>query len=244
MKSRLLNFLNLTTSFLLALGVLAKADDKKIDPTGTWTWSVGAQNDDTRQATLKLKLDGDKLTGTISGRNNETAITQAKLNGDEISFEVVRERDGNKFSQNYRGKVSGDTIKGKMEFGRDGESRSRDWEAKREGSKSQPAANLTGKWRYTFTTSGGQTLEPLLDLKQDGEKLTGQFKLNDRESSISDGKIANGEASFKVIRERDGQTFTTKYNGKLEGEVIKGKINSNYGGTDRTFDFEAKRVKE
>jgi hypothetical protein len=117
-------------------------------------------------------------------------------------------------------------------------------EAKREGGKAKPAASLTGKWKYSFTTSSGQTLEPTLDLKQEGDKLTGTVKVNERESAISDGKISNGEVSFKVVRERDGNTITSRYNGKLEGEMFKGKINSNFGGNDRTYDFEGKRLKE
>ena len=47
------------------------------DPSGTWKWSV-TFNDQTREQTLKLKLEGDKLTGSMVGRNNqETAIGDA-----------------------------------------------------------------------------------------------------------------------------------------------------------------------
>ena len=245
MKSSLL-FLTRTTLLLCLslLALVAFADDKKIDPTGTWTWTVTTQNGDSRETTLKLKFEGEKLSGMISGRNAETAIQEATLKGDAISFQVVRERDGNKFTQNYNGTISGDSIKGKMEFGRDGQARSREWVAKRQGAPAKAAASVNGKWKYSFTTSGGQTLEPVLELKQDGEKLTGMVKVNDRESAISDGKITGSEISFKVLRERDGQTFTSKYAAKFDGEVIKGKINSNFGGNDRTYDFEAKRWKE
>src|SRR5262245_57732429 len=78
---------------LHAVGILAQAEDKKIDPTGTWTWTVTTQGGDTRQATMKLKMEAEKLTGTVTGRGGETAIQDAKLTGDEISFNVVRERD-------------------------------------------------------------------------------------------------------------------------------------------------------
>ncbi len=110
-----------------------RAEDKKAaDPTGTWTWSFTGQNGQTRETTLKLKKDGDKITGAISGRQNETPIEEAKITGDEITFKVVREFQGNKMTSKYHGKISGDTIKGKIEApGRDGETRTRDWEAKR-----------------------------------------------------------------------------------------------------------------
>ena len=104
-----------------------RADDKP-NPTGTWKWTVNINNQE-REMTLKLKLDGDKLTGSMPGRNGqETAIEDGKYKDGEVSFKVTRERQGNKFTIKYMGKVSGDTIKGKIE--REGQE-SRDWEAKR-----------------------------------------------------------------------------------------------------------------
>jgi len=108
----------------------ARADDKA-NPTGTWKWTVsfGGQS---RDATLKLKLDGDKLTGAMLGRDNqETPIEDATYKDGEIAFKVTRERNGQKFTTKYTGKLTGDTIKGKTESERQGQTQSRDWEAKR-----------------------------------------------------------------------------------------------------------------
>ena len=116
----------------LLFALTAQAADKKNDPTGSWTWSTPGRDGNARDVTAKLKLDGDKLTGSISGRQNDSPIEDAKINGDEISFKVTREFNGNKIVQKFSGKISGDTIKGKIESeGRDGQTRSRDWEAKR-----------------------------------------------------------------------------------------------------------------
>jgi hypothetical protein len=112
------------------LAGVSLADDA--NPTGTWKWSV-TFGDQTREFALKLKLDGDKLTGAMTGRNNEeTPIEDASYKDGEVSFKVTRERNGNKFVVKYKGKVSADTIKGKSEFERDGQKQERDWEAKRE----------------------------------------------------------------------------------------------------------------
>jgi len=130
-----------TLAAILALGFLAevKAEDKKADPAGTWSWVMpGRQGRPDRKMTLKLKVEGDKLTGNISapgrdGQATDTEIQNGKITGDEISFTTTREFNGNKVTSKYTGKVSGDTIKGKMEFERNGEPVSRDWEAKRGG---------------------------------------------------------------------------------------------------------------
>lgn len=108
----------------------AKAEEKA-NPTGTWKWTV-QMGEQKREQTLKLKLEGDKLTGAMLGRENqETPIQEAKYKDGELSFKITRERQERKFTVKYVGKVSGDTIKGKMEFEREGETQSREWEAKR-----------------------------------------------------------------------------------------------------------------
>jgi hypothetical protein len=125
---------------VLAVSGLAVAADDKANPTGTWKWTVmGGGGGQAREVTLKLKMEGDKLTGAMVGRNNmETAIEEATFKGGEISFKVTRERQGQKFTTKYSGKLTGDTIKGKMEMpGREGgQGRTVDWEAKRAKSDS------------------------------------------------------------------------------------------------------------
>jgi|SRR6185503_3437248 hypothetical protein len=135
-----------TTSLLglcamLALGALSQA--AAADASGTWTWSTPGRNGgEARKSTLKLKVEGDKVTGTVSspgrgGQASDVAIENGKISGDEVSFTVTREFNNNKFVAKYSGKVSGDSIKGKIESERGGNTRSNDWEAKREGGKSK-----------------------------------------------------------------------------------------------------------
>ena len=130
----------MTRRSVIGLGVLAllaglttttaRADEKG-NVTGTWKWTV-ERNGQTFEPVLKLKQEGEKLTGTISGRNgNETEIEDGKVKDGEVSFTVIRMFGDTKVVMKYRGKVSGDTIKGKTEIERDGETQSRDWEAKR-----------------------------------------------------------------------------------------------------------------
>jgi hypothetical protein len=102
------------------------------NPTGTWKWETNFGGK-ARENTLKLKLDGDKLTGAMLGRDNqEVAIDNGTFKDDKLSFTITREFNGNKFTMKYNGTVKGDTITGKSEFERDGQSQSRDWEAKRQ----------------------------------------------------------------------------------------------------------------
>jgi hypothetical protein len=119
----------LVLAVVLSAGLALAAE--KPDPTGTWKWSF-KRGDQSFDMTLKLKLEGAKLTGTLlrSG-GQETAIQDGSFNDCCVSFKVVRERDGRKMTAKYSGKVEGDEIKGKAEFEREGQTQSRDWVAKR-----------------------------------------------------------------------------------------------------------------
>lgn len=121
-------------AFVVALTGLVggvRAEDKA-NPTGTWKWTVEF-NGQKREQTLKLKLDGDKLTGGMVRKDQETPIEDAKFKDGEISFKIVRERNGQKFVSEYSGKLKGDTIKGTIKANLGGEERKMDWDAKRAG---------------------------------------------------------------------------------------------------------------
>jgi hypothetical protein len=120
----------LALGLLVALGFAAPA--LAADATGTWKWTVDIGGN-TIDRVLKLKQDGDKLTGKINGPNDtESDIDDPKISGDTITFKVTREFGGNKILLTYKGKLSGDTIKGETKIDRDGEAMTIDWEAKRE----------------------------------------------------------------------------------------------------------------
>jgi hypothetical protein len=117
-------FLTLVSSF----GAARAAEDA----TGTWKWSATFGNN-TIESTLKLKQEGEKLTGVYVGRNNtESPIEEGTIKDNQLSFKIVREFNGNKFTMKYSGTLSGDTIKGKTSFDREGQAQERDWEAKRQ----------------------------------------------------------------------------------------------------------------
>jgi hypothetical protein len=101
------------------------------DPTGSWkfTATIGKKRLD---GTLKLKMEGDKLTGSISQGNRDVAIMDGTFKNDKVSFSVIREQKGEKLTQKYVGTINGDTIKGTIDTERGGKSRSTDWEAKRQ----------------------------------------------------------------------------------------------------------------
>lgn len=136
MQRTLKTLIRTAACLVLATGLTAAA----ADVSGTYSWSTPGRNGGPdRKSSLKLKVDGDKVTGTMSapaggrGRGGkadanpgdakaapapvEVEIKDGKIKGDELSFNIVREgrNGGAATTTKYTGKVSGDTIKLKFE---------------------------------------------------------------------------------------------------------------------------------
>lgn len=97
---------SLSACFVLALLTAVWA----ADVNGKWTAEVPGRQG-TQTTTFTFKVEGGKLTGTVSSPQGETAIADGKLEGDNISFNVVREIQGNSIKLVYKGAVAGDEIK-------------------------------------------------------------------------------------------------------------------------------------
>ena len=117
---------------LLALVSTAMAEDKKPAPIdGTWKWTYKTRDGKDAEAAVKLKQEGDKLTGAYVARDGaETPIEDGKITGEELTFTVNRTIGDEKMKFDYKGKLAGDTITGRITFGRE-KPTPHDWEAKR-----------------------------------------------------------------------------------------------------------------
>ncbi len=101
------------SSILLVFAVCALA----ADVTGKWVAQIPGRSGQTRETTFTFKAEGDRLTGTMSGRQGEIPISDGRISGDTLSFSVSMERGGETVKQNYTGKISGDEIQFKREGG-------------------------------------------------------------------------------------------------------------------------------
>ncbi len=127
----------LSMAVVIGACVLANAaDNKAADPAGTWKceYEIGGQQ---RTSTLKIKKDGDSLTGTMNWPDQEgEKLKDLKLKESTLTFSAVRKLPGMDSSINveYKLTIDGDQIKGKgtSDFG--GEKR--DWDIKATRQKS------------------------------------------------------------------------------------------------------------
>ena len=98
--------------FLIALLGLFAFAAFAADVTGTWKAEVPGRGGNMQQNTFVFKQEGAKLTGTVDGgRGGPAEIVNGKVEGDNVSFTVVRSFGGNEIKQNFKGTVSGSEIK-------------------------------------------------------------------------------------------------------------------------------------
>ena len=81
------------------------------DISGKYVGQIPTRQGGTREVTITLKAEGEKLTGTVSGQQGDTPISDGTIKGDDISFKVKQSFQGNEVTVVYTGKVSGDEIK-------------------------------------------------------------------------------------------------------------------------------------
>lgn len=117
----------LVTTLALALSAFGA------DLTGKWKGSMQGRDGNAREISFQFKADAGKLTGSMTGpMGNEVEISDGKVDGQNLSFKVVLEFNGNAMSLNYTGKLEGDDLKLKMQ--REGAPRAMEMMLKKAGS--------------------------------------------------------------------------------------------------------------
>jgi hypothetical protein len=117
----------------LALALITVLQAAGADVSGKWTAQVPGRNGQTREQTFTFKADGDKLTGSVSGmQGSQMEIKDGKVAGNDISFSVTVNFNGNEMKMNYKGALAGDEIK--FERTRDGADQKQEFTAKRDKS--------------------------------------------------------------------------------------------------------------
>ena len=95
------------TVLILAMAMTAAG----ADISGKWVAERQGQQG-TQQTVFNFTVNGGTLTGTVSGgRGGDAEISEGKIEGDDISFVVVRTIGENETKTLHRGKISGDEIR-------------------------------------------------------------------------------------------------------------------------------------
>ena len=109
-----------------------------------------------------------------------------------------------------------------------------------QGGKTDPV----GTWNCEHEI-GGQKRMSTLTITKDGDKLAGTMSWPDqKETNLKDLKLKDGELTFSAERVLMDNKFTVEYKLTIDGDKLKGKGASDFGGEKVEFDIKGKREKK
>ena len=121
------------------------------------------------------------------------------------------------------GAIDGSSMKGNADFGG---MASGDFSAKRAadaGATAPSSTNVTGAWAMQVETPNGPG-SPTFTFKQEGEKLSGQYKGVFGEAPVN-GTVKDNKIEFSIKVEAQGQAMTVTYSGTIEKDgTMKGTV--------------------
>jgi len=222
----------------------------EVDPSGLWKWTSAPRREGAAERSNWVKLEYAKgeLTGKYMTEDGQVAISDAKLEGKEVSFAVARGGNwgrgggngggGNRMTT-YKGTVDGGSIKGTRTSRRGEEDRVEDWAASPDTAVVDPVGKWS--WKSRFGRDGGE-VENLVTITRAGDALAGTFSGQDGESPVADVKLEGDVLSFSMSRENARGSFTSVFTGKIDGDALKGSTSTKFGEREMRRRFSAERV--
>jgi hypothetical protein len=181
------------------------------DITGKWI----VPNDDARIELVFTKVDGTTCTGTsFNSKLGEIELKDCKIEGDTISFNVMRKIAVNEYKNVWSGKISGD----KIEFTNTTQQIRRTTAVRvgyRESSKTSiSGVDISGKWMARLQS--GEKVE--LVFIPEGAKFTGVLVIpNEAQKEIANGKIEGDTISFNAVDDES----KVRWEGTVAGDEIR-----------------------
>jgi len=109
----------------------------------------------------------------------------------------------------------------------------------------EKAADPVGTWKCEYEI-GGQQRTSTLKVKKDGETLSATMSWPDQEDTkVTELKLKDSTLSFTAVRKLAGMDdgITVEYKLTIDGDQMKGKGSSSFGGEKREWDIKAKKQK-
>lgn len=221
---------------LFALAALP-ARAQTVDPTGTWDLMFSTDQGPIA-AQMVVSKQGDAYAGTITSDLGQAPIEAAvKGNAMTVGFTMTTS-GGDNLSVTLNATITGDELKGAFDAGGSG---SGEFTGKRAPKEKQPAAaiDVSGTWIAQITTPD-VSASPTIVLKQDGEKLTGEYQSSQYGNFPLEGTIKNGKIEFGFSMNIEGNSLAVSFSGTAEKDALKGDVA--YGDfTQGTFTATKKR---
>ncbi|MGD9648630.1 MAG: hypothetical protein AB7U73_23165 [Pirellulales bacterium] len=218
---------------------LAVADDE-VTPVGDWQLEIATPDGLVLNLKVNIKKDGDDYSGTMIGDDGvETELSDISFKDEELKFDLSRDFGGQQLTSKFSGKLTAEKYEGTVDYDIGGQAGTLEVT----GARAKPSLDLNGTWLIVATSEGG-VFEPKMHLKHDGDKLDGKYEwTEDVVVEIKDGKVVDGEVTFTVTHDLNGEEIIVKYKVKPDGDKLAGTADYDLAGQIGTADIEASRGK-
>jgi hypothetical protein len=203
-------------AFLLVL--LCAAPIAAQTATGTWDTTLNTPQG-TFNVQLILKQTGDKVTGVVKSQAGETPI-EGTATAKDVNLKYKIKWQDNDMVITLTGALEASSMKGTADYGG---LASGEFNSKRAGESPSASADVTGAWAVQVETPNG-TGSPTFTFKQEGEKLSGQYKGAFGEAPLT-GTVKENKIEFTLKVEAQGQALSLTYTGTIEKDgTMKGTV--------------------
>lgn len=207
-----------------------------VDLAGTWDATFTAQQGPI-PGQLVFKKEGAKIIGTVTSQVG-TAPLEAEVKGKAIAVWFTITMQNGPVAIQLDGTADGDTIKGSIGAGGQAVGT---WVATRAKDTSSSAAttstastattasttsapSLTGTWNVTIELPN-MTANPTMVLKQEGEKITGDYVSSQYGKFPMTGTLKGSDVVMSFQMNLEGTSLNVTYSGRLESDgTMKGSV--------------------
>lgn len=197
---------------------------------GSWDLTLNSPQG-TFNLQFNLKQDGEKVTGVVKSQRGELPL-EGTVKGNDVTLKWTTKFQENDLPVTLTGALDGNTMKGSADYGGFAQG---DFSAKRGGDSASPAptspasaapadkTDVSGAWAFQVETPAGSGT-PTFTFKQEGEKLTGQYKGAFGEAPLT-GTVKGNKIEFSIKVQAEGQEATLTYKGTVEKDgTMKGTV--------------------
>lgn len=208
---------------MVVMSVLAVAPAFAQELVGEWDMKMDYQGTMLDSKMVVTKGDDGALTGVWSGRRGDSDLQNLTVDGNNVTFTRTIDVQGQQFDIAFSGTIDGDSITGAFETAMG----TMDVTGTRAGGGAAPGdlTPLLGDWIADVSSALGEFVHTLT-FRDDG---TGIYDADAATYDITEVTHADGNVSFKMTIDLEGQELPMTFEGKLDGGALDGQFITEFG---------------
>jgi hypothetical protein len=211
-----------------ALAAVVSVAQQATDIAGVWDVTFNT-SEGAAPAQLTIKRDGEKLGGTLVTQHGESPV-EVIVKDKDVTMRFAHQTGNGPIAVVMKGTINGDAMSGTADV----EGRSEvQWTAKRTAPQAggsektsdskEAKLDVSGTWNVSVATAT-ISANPTIVLKQDGEKITGQYISSQYGEFPLEGTLKGKAINFSFTMTIEGNALLVSYAGTAERDSMSGSV--------------------